>query len=346
MQFNAEIVLVAVFIIAAIASLVLTGLLRRYALNKRLLDFPNERSSHTIATPRGGGLAIVLIFLMGLLALSALYSLSIIWIAFLGASIVVTIIGFIDDHGHIAPQWRLFAHFGASIWALVWLGGFPPILLFGDAYNLGLVGNVLAVIGLVWLLNLYNFMDGIDGIAASEAIFVAGTGFLFAAISNHIELQLVAVLLIGSTLGFLVWNWPPAKIFLGDVGSGFLGLVLGIYALWAIVEGVATIWTWLIVLGFFILDATVTLFRRLLQGSTWYVAHRSHAYQHAARRWGHLRVTLAVSFINVFWLLPIAYFSYMHRELGLELTVLAYSPILVLVFLLGAGKEAEKGVLQ
>lgn len=341
MHVNLIILLVTIFIISAIFSLLLTGLIRRYASKSRLLDIPNERSSHSIPTPRGGGLAIAVTFVMGLLAVNAFYPFSHIWIAFLGASILVALIGFIDDRGHIATQWRLIGHFVAAVWVLAWLGGFPPIQVFDDIYALGMLGNALIVIGLVWLLNLYNFMDGIDGIAASEAIFVASAGLFFAIITEHIHLQLVAVLLIGSTLGFLIWNWPPAKVFMGDVGSGFLGIVLGIYAWWSIAEGVLTIWSWLILFGVFTVDATVTLIRRFLQGMSWYEAHNSHAYQHAAQRWGHLSVTVTVTFINIFWLLPIAYISYQYRDLGPELTLLALTPLIVLAFILGAGKETQ-----
>ena len=341
MHLNVEVVLVAVFIISTIASFVLTGLLRRYALNKRLLDIPNERSSHSTATPRGGGLAIVMVFFLGLLALIAIYSTSIAWVALLGAGLVVSLIGFIDDRGHVAHQWRLIAHFIAAIWALVWLGDFPPIPILGHAYNLDMFGNILAVVFLVWLLNLYNFMDGIDGIAASEAIFVAVAGLIFSSITDHSGMQLVAMLLIGSTLGFLFWNRPPAKIFMGDVGSGFLGITLGIYAYWAMIEGVVSFWSWTIIFGVFLVDATFTLVRRIIRRAKWYEAHRSHAYQHAARRWGHLRVTIAVSVINVTWLLPIAYLSNIHREWGIGFAILALTPLVVLVSVLGAGKEMK-----
>lgn len=342
MLLKVEVVLIATFFLSTLAALVMTGMLRRYALNRGLLDIPNERSSHAIATPRGGGLAIVMIFVFGLLALKIFYPLSNIWIAFLGASVLVALVGFIDDHGHIPAQWRLIGHFVAAIWALIWLGGFPSIPLFGATYDMGFVGDALAVFGLVWLLNLYNFMDGIDGIAASEAVFVAAAGLLFAVSAQHINLQLVAMLIIGSTLGFLAWNWPPAKIFMGDVGSGFLGIVLGIYGWWAIAEDVITIWTWLIVLGVFVVDATVTLIRRLIKGLKWYEAHRSHTYQYAARRWGHLRVTLAVGLINIMWILPIAYLTNIYRGWGIQLTLLAYSPLVVLVFMLREGKETSQ----
>ena len=139
----------------AVLSFILTGSLRRYALARSIIDIPNERSSHTIPTPRGGGVAIVVTFLATLPIFGA--SGLVAWpqlIAIGGAGALVAIIGFMDDHGHIAARWRLLGHFGASLWALAWLGGFPPITLFGTDINLYWFGHFLAAIYLVWLLNL------------------------------------------------------------------------------------------------------------------------------------------------------------------------------------------------
>lgn len=332
--------LVLWLLLAVVVSWMLTGLLRRYAASKNLLDIPNKRSLHAVPIPRGGGMAIVVTFLMGLVSLLIIRELNAqVLLGLLGAGALVAAVGFMDDHGHLSPKWRLLVHFSAAIWTLVWLGELPELTIFGHVLNLGWLGYAATAVALVWLLNLFNFMDGIDGIAASEAIFVAGSGLVFAILAAHTSLQLVAVLLIGATLGFLIWNWPPAKIFMGDVGSGFLGITLGIYAYWAMVDGVVSLWSWVIIFGVFIVDATFTLIRRIIQRRKWYEAHRSHAYQHAARRWGHLRVTVAVSLLNVMWLLPIAYISNIHREFGPILTVLAFLPLVVLVLLLRAGKD-------
>lgn len=332
-----------VSVLALIGSYLLTGLLRKYAVKNNLLDIPNKRSSHIMATPRGGGAAIVISFMVGLVVLFGVGQLSLqVFAALLGAGVFVALVGFIDDHRHIPPQWRILVHSGAAVWVLLWLDSLPQITVFDNIIVPVFLIYLVAALVLVWLLNLYNFMDGIDGIAASEAIFVAFSGFIFAFISEHTGMKLVSLLLIGSTLGFLIWNWPPAKIFMGDVGSGFLGITLGIYAYWAVSEDVVSIWTWLIVFGVFLVDATFTLLRRFLQGLPWYKAHRSHAYQHAARRWGHLRVTVSVNLINILWLLPIAYFSNTYPQWGPYLVLLALSPPLVLVFLLGAGREEKE----
>ncbi|MBP5100654.1 glycosyl transferase, partial [Pseudomonas protegens] len=150
-------------LVVASVSLLLTWVLRRYALARSLMDIPNSRSSHTVPTPRGGGVAIVLSFLAAAPLLSVLVDVPLLSIGALwGAGALIAVVGFLDDHGHIAARWRLLAHFIAAIWALTWLGGLPAINVLGMDLNLSWLGHICAVFYLVWMLNLYNFMDGID----------------------------------------------------------------------------------------------------------------------------------------------------------------------------------------
>ncbi|PTQ68450.1 glycosyltransferase family 4 protein [Pseudomonas sp. GV071] len=327
--------------LVAAASLLMTYVLRRYALSRSLMDIPNARSSHTIPTPRGGGVAIVLSFLLALPLVAFLGGIS--WaltLALLGAGGWVAVIGFLDDHGHIAARWRLLAHFAGAIWALGWLGGLPPLQFAGVSLNLGWFGHIAAAFYLVWLLNLYNFMDGIDGIAGVEAVSVCLAGASLYALVGHADLALVPLLLAVASAGFLYWNFPPAKIFMGDAGSGFLGLVLGILSLQAAWVAPQLLWSWLILLAVFIVDATWTLMRRLLRGDKVYEAHRSHAYQYASRRAGsHLPVTLAVLVINICWLLPIALWVGAGGLDGLLGFVLACVPLVFLANRYDAGKQ-------
>lgn len=325
-------------IVVAVLSAVLTGLMRRYALSRQLLDRPNERSSHSVPVPRGGGVAIVVAFLVGLLLMGEGASFAAI-VALSGAGIGVGVVGFVDDHGHIAARWRLVAHFLCATWILYWIG-IPHLGWMGGTVDLGAMGAVLAALYLVWMLNLYNFMDGIDGIAGVEALIVGAGGtalYWLAGLPLAGDVGLPA-LLAAAALGFLAWNFPPAKIFMGDAGSGFLGLMLGAFSLQAAVARPVLFWCWLVLLGVFIVDATVTLIRRLLRGERVYQAHRSHAYQHASRYFGaHRPVTLAVAAINILWLMPWAVAIATGRVDGLVGLVVAYFPLLALALRFRAG---------
>ena len=330
-------------------SFILTWVLRRYALARSLMDIPNARSSHSVPTPRGGGVAIVLSFLLALplLACMDLIAWPLTW-ALLGAGAGVAVLGFLDDHGHIAARWRLLGHFSAAIWALFWLGGLPPVGLFGFPFSLGWLSNVLAVVYLVWLLNLYNFMDGIDGIASVEAICVCLGGALLYSLlgfagTGLLSAWILPMLLAAAVVGFLLWNFPPARIFMGDAGSGFLGITLGVLSLQAAWVMPQLLWSWLILLGVFIVDATFTLLRRLLRGDKVYEAHRSHAYQYASRRFGrHLPVTLVVAGINLLWLLPVALWVGLGGVDGLLGLMVAYLPLLGLAVKYHAGELEQR----
>ncbi|MBH3445325.1 glycosyltransferase family 4 protein [Pseudomonas moraviensis] len=332
--------------IVAGISFLLTSRLRNYALSRSLMDIPNARSSHSTPTPRGGGVAIVVAFLFasGLL----LYVDEISLANFLGMTVAATaiaVIGFMDDHGHIAARWRLLGHFTAAVWLLGWMGGFPPIVLFGVYVDMGWAGHVLAALYLVWLLNLYNFMDGIDGIASVEAICACLGACLLYWLAGLDSLIGGPLLLAASVAGFLYWNFPPAKIFMGDAGSGFLGIVLGGLSLQAAWVSAPMLWAWLILLGVFIVDATFTLFCRLFRGEKVHEAHRSHAYQFASRRYGrHLPVTIAVGMINLFWLLPIALCVTRFGLDGVFGVIFAYMPLIFLAIKFRAGNKEDSAV--
>ncbi|MNF38768.1 putative undecaprenyl-phosphate N-acetylglucosaminyl 1-phosphate transferase [compost metagenome] len=322
-----------------LCSLFLTGRLRSYALSHSLIDVPNDRSSHSIPTPRGGGVAIVLSFLVFLpfLAFEDLLP----WehaVGLLGAGAGIAVLGFLDDHGHIAARWRLLGHFSAACWALYWVAGLPPLSLFGLRLDLGAFGYVIAALYLVWMLNLYNFMDGIDGIASIEAVTVCLAAALLYWVSGFTELVWGPLLLAFAVLGFLYWNFPPARIFMGDAGSGFLGIILAIFSLEAASVYPDFFWVWLILLGVFIVDATVTLIRRLFRGEKVYEAHRSHAYQFASRQLGkHRPVSLAVGVINIFWLLPLAYCVTTDILDGAAALLVAYVPLVIVAIKYNAG---------
>lgn len=337
--------LLVLMLAAFLASAVGTAVVRHYALTRSVLDIPNDRSSHTTPTPRGGGVAIVIAFLAGTVALWMVHSIRRpLALALLGAGALVALVGFIDDHRHIAARWRLLAHFAAAAWALAWLGGLPPVGSATHSLDLGLTGDVIAAIGLVWLLNLYNFMDGIDGIAGVEAVTVCvGSVVVYAASSAGASPWQAPALLAAAAFGFLLWNFPPARIFMGDAGSGFLGLALGILSLDAAHHAPQWLWIWMILLGAFIVDATITLLFRLRRGEKLYQAHRSHAYQHATQREGsHRIVTLAVAAINLLWLLPWALLVGAGRVQPGVGVAIAYAPLVWLALRYDAGQPGRR----
>ncbi|OHW39719.1 glycosyltransferase family 4 protein [Pseudomonas sp. 06C 126] len=330
-----------IFPIVALVSLALTALLRQYALHRSIIDIPNARSSHTVPTPRGGGVAIVLTFAASLVWLAYVELITVAQsAALLGAGLLIAVIGFMDDHGHIAARWRLLGHFFAAIWTLSWMQGLPAITAFGVTFDLGWAGHVLAVFYLVWMLNLYNFMDGIDGLASLQAICACLALTLIYFLGGHQSMIWAPLLLSVSVAGFLYWNFPPARIFMGDAGSGFLGIILGGLSIQAAWAGSEFFFAWLIMLGVFIVDATFTLIRRLARGDKVYEAHRSHAYQFASRQYGrHLPVTIAVAVINVVWLFPLALaVALFGLDAGLG-TVIAYVPLVFLAVKYRAGQR-------
>ncbi len=324
-----------------ITSFLLTGAVRHYALRGGLLDFPVSRSLHEEATPVGGGIVIALLFLAYAGALGLLGDIESHVFPALAGGALIALVGLLDDLWKLSLSWRLTAQFAAAVWAVLWLGNVPPIDFLFFTLGESLLLDALAVLALVWLLNLYNFMDGIDGLAAGELVFVNVLGFMIAVYADDAALGLLSAGLGAAALGFLAWNWPPARIFMGDAGSNFIGFSLGVLALLSMLHGSMTVWTWLLLLGVFVSDATVTLLRRVLRGDRWFEGHCSHAYQHAVERLGsHRRVTLAVLGLNCFWLAPLAWLTVIRPQWGLPLALAGLAPLVLFCVRLGSGAPA------
>ncbi|WP_168408994.1 MraY family glycosyltransferase [Acinetobacter indicus] len=325
-----------IFFILAFA---MTYFMRAYAIKKNIIDNPNERSSHSVPTPRGGGVAVVCSYLLALTVLIYSQQLTVhIGLTLMAAGFVIALLGFLDDHGHINSMLRLAIHFLVAIGVVMSLGGFSEVVAF-NSLELGFIANIIAVLFLVWLLNLYNFMDGINGIASVEAITTTVSMAILYYVLNSTLNSDILWLLAACVFGFLLWNFPKAKIFMGDACSGFLGLTLGILALIALKENLALFCAWIICLGVFVVDATYTLIKRVLSGYKMYDAHRSHSYQILSRKWGsHTPVTLAVAAINLLWLLPLAYYTVTQPLAYPEFMVLvAYLPLILIAMKLKAG---------
>jgi Fuc2NAc and GlcNAc transferase len=337
-QIEALLTALAAFVI----SLVLTGAIRKLALAHGMLDVPNARSSHVIPTPRGGGVAIVVSATTAAIALASIgnMQLSTLGIFIVGGA-AIALVGFFDDRIRLSARVRLAVHFAAAAAAMYWMGGLPPMQVGERLVTFGWEGYALGILGIVWSLNLFNFMDGIDGIAASEGTFMTLGGAAIAiALGPSPELASIAVAVGIACLGFLMWNWPPAKIFMGDAGSGYVGYILAVLALLAGREHPAGLFAWLILGGVFFVDATVTLARRVVRGERVYEAHRSHAYQWLSRRWNsHRRVTLLALAVNVLWLFPCAFVAASHPTMAAAVAVLALLPIVLGAIVAGAGRK-------
>lgn len=291
----------AVFIVAAaVLSWLLASRVRLYALD-RLLDIPNERSSHSSPTPRGGGLAIAVTVIGGLVL--AAMSRWIEWdlaVALSGGGAMIAAVGWIDDHRDLPALVRFAVQFLSAGWAMFWLDGLPALSVGSTQVPLGLAGTALGMIGIVWAINLYNFVDGIDGLAAGEAITTGVIGGLILLAMGHAGLAMVSLLIAAASAGFLPLNWAPAKLFMGDVGSGMLGYLFAVLAIASENAGAVPLLIWVLLLGAFVFDATVTLCRRIAHGERWYHAHHSHAYQRMVQAGrSHAQVSSMILVINL-----------------------------------------------
>jgi Fuc2NAc and GlcNAc transferase len=333
-------VVIFLFTLVIFTAALVTGVIRAILVRRGVIDLPNLRSSHVVAVPRGGGVAIVVVFLSAVVWMlwNGSVPLRLGW-AIVGGGLAIAIVGFLDDCFNL-PQWpRLAIHCLAAAWAVWCLLSSPSPQINGGTLG-PWVGCVVALFGLVWLTNLFNFMDGIDGLAAVETVCVSAFGAFLFLENGSPNLAQVSCLLSAATLGFLAWNWPPAKVFLGDAGSGFLGFSLGVLAIFASKAGAGLNWSWLILLAAFLVDATVTLLLRMISRSRWYQPHRSHAYQHAAQMWGsHAKVTLAFGAIDCIWLFPLAYAAFRYPRAAPIIAAIAVVPLLYLTFRFEGGRE-------
>lgn len=286
--------------VAFVLSWLGTGFVRRFAVSRRILDVPNARSSHDVPTPRGGGVVFTVLFLLALVGfLTASLPHPNLWIALLGGGILVASVGGLDDYRELPSFVRLVLYAVAAGWAAYWIGGLP-VLSFGFAtIHLGWSGYFISWAFILAFTNIYNFMDGIDGLTGSEGAIVALTAGILLSCSGEPIVGWIFIGLSAALLGFLRWNWHPAKVFMGDVGSNFLGFVFATTALTTGRFSDVSIWIWGILLGVFMVDGFLTFGRRILRRLPPTQAHRSHAYQGAVQRGhSHARVTLVIVGIN------------------------------------------------
>jgi len=286
---------IAAPLLAGVVSAALTLALSRNAIGfLRIVDHPNERSLHQTPVPRTGGVAVVIGIALGLaIAVTMIAAVGPLgWIAL--AALLVGGISLLDDHRDVSQRYRLLAHAGAALllyfsglrWEQVGLpgldAGLPNWLALG-----------LTLIYIVWMINLYNFMDGMDGFAGGMALFGFGALAVLGLIGDAPTFAISALVIAAAAGGFLTRNFPPARIFLGDVGSSVLGLLAAAMTLWGAGLGLFPLWVGWLVFSPFIVDATWTLLRRIVNAEPFWRAHRSHHYQRLVLAgWGHRRTLL------------------------------------------------------
>lgn len=304
-----------------ILSFFLTYVIRIWALKYRIIDVPNERSSHSHPTPRGGGVAIVISWYTGITILFLSESLSPeIYFALL-SGILLAIISLVDDIISIKPGIRLLIQFLSAALALYFLKGIDSIYIQQFYLNEDIILLPLALITIVWFVNLYNFLDGIDGYASIEAICISLVLYIF---TNDALLLLLLV----SVMGFLIWNWPRAKIFMGDVGSTQLGFILVILGIYYNNEHQFNFLLWILLSSPFWFDASLTLFRRWKRGEKLSQAHKKHAYQRLVQAgYSHLQVNYILIGLNVYlfiYILIIHRFPFLYIPLFILMIVQLY----------------------
>jgi Fuc2NAc and GlcNAc transferase len=322
-------------------SVILVAFVRRYALNRNIVDLPNMRSSHSVPTPRAGGIGIVVAFNAAILILARFGLIDLrSGLTLVVSGGVIACIGYVDDRWHLTAKSRLSVHVAVAVAVVALVGGFPEPELSRWGMSAYWVGLAFTVIVLTWSTNLFNFMDGIDGIAGSESIFVSSAAAWLNWLGGGDSGMTAAMLsLSAASLGYLVWNWPPARIFMGDVGSGFLGFMLTALFMMTTQRSRMPIEVLPILGGVFLVDATTTLLTRLLRGDRWLEPHRMHAYQHLARKLGsHERVTLTVIAVNLGWLLPWAYVVDYFPDNARICFLVALWPLVAIALFAGAGR--------
>lgn len=311
--------LLLVFAAATAIAWALTATVRRYAVSRAMLDYPNDRSSHTAPTPRGGGLSIVLLAFGAILFLwieNMLARDTVITLA--GGLLLVACMGWVDDRLNTPAIMRAAVYIAASAWAVYWTGGLP-----GTAT--GWIGSGVAVLAIAWLINLYNFMDGTDALAGSQGFCTASMAAIFLFMAGHAGLGTLCLVISAGCAGFLFWNWPPARIFMGDVGSCTLGFLFGALALVCDRGDILPLAVWLILLALFIGDASLTLIKRFLSGEPWYQAHRAHAYQLAVRLGlSHKQLSAGLILANTVILFPLSYLAWQSPPYRWWIVVMVY----------------------
>lgn len=305
-----------IYIILFLLSFFLTYFIKNYAIKKSLVAKVNERSSHRVPTPHGGGIAIAVTWFVGLVYLYSVGEVgSSLFYALLVGSLI-SIVSFFDDIYELSPKLRLVVQALVALGGLYFLGGFESLTFGFFSIDNQIVTNIFAFFLIVWFINLTNFIDGINGYVGSEFVFLSLAGLVLFGSG-------VFVVLAVAVLGFLYWNFGNAKIFMGDVGSTLLGYNIAIFTLYYANEQPSDFWVWITLFGVFWFDATITLMRRKLNGERLGQAHKKHAYQRLNQSgWSHFKVTNYSIGLNVVLFCLVYFISNIFAAFLLSLVVL------------------------
>jgi Fuc2NAc and GlcNAc transferase len=326
---------ILVYISAFFITIIGTRYYLKIAVSKHILSNTNYRTLHKSPVPRGGGIVFSLVFVFFSLFfwLNGQIDDDVFLMVCVGGG-ASSLFGFVDDIRDVSAIKKLMVQISLSTWAVFWLdiGGVGSII-----YAPVSIVIVLAIFFLVWLMNAYNFMDGVDGMAIYGAVFSSGVIILVILITNgESKLAILFPLLLACSSAFMFFNWPPASIFMGDSGSIFLGYIFGVLILFTTMHNELSIWTWIIIFGYFVADTTVTQIARLIIVKKWYMAHRSHAYQNFARiNDSHFKVTVGVVIYSLIWLLPLAIWSIVESDMAIFAAVIALTPALMFSYKYG-----------
>lgn len=310
-------------------------LYKKYAILNGILSNPNYRTLHESPIPTGGGVIFSLLFILSifLIWLNERLSDNLFFMLGVGGG-VATLFGFMDDATNIKASRKLIVQILLSSWVMFCL--YKENLLYLNWLPIFILIPILLFF-LVWIINAYNFIDGVDGMAASAAIFISLTLALVLFLNGK-SVELIPVFILIATLvgGFISFNWPPATIFMGDAGSVFLGYIFASLMLFTTLNGYITIWIWLTVFGYFLADTMITQIVRVFLVKKWYLPHRSHAYQNLARiTSSHAKVTNGVLLYNLLWILPLTVLSVFKTEIEMLIAILAILPALIIAYKYG-----------
>lgn len=332
---------------SAAASYVAIRLYLRFALDKHVLDVPNERSSHRVPTPRGGGVAFAAVFLISAGVLGATKTLFPQETLAIMTGLSLAVVGYLDDMRNVSIRTRLMIQI-VSVCAAV--AALTMLHIPGESHSSALlVGCVVLcqAFGLTWMINLTNFMDGIDGITSIEVVTVSAVCAALIMFRHGFTVPALLFVLLGVTVApFLLFNWMPARMFMGDAGSTFLGFTLGILSMIAVARHELSLFVPVIVFGVFVIDATMTLVTRMLRKERWYLPHNTHAFQILARRFDHKSVSSAVGIVNLVWLAPFAMAAEVDPQHGVLYVVIALAPLAVLSRMVGAGQPESGSAVE